>query len=57
MASTIGRKIIIRKQGVEMLLAEFSKMELIGIWIILWGVPVLAGCLVSLIHKDKKGRK
>lgn len=39
------------------MLTEFSIMERIGIWIILWGVPVLAGCLVGLAQKDKKGGK
>ena len=39
------------------MLAEFTIIERVGIFIILWGVPVLAGCLVGLARKDKKGRK
>ena len=57
MASTTGKRIGKRKSMEAEMLAEFTKIELIGIWIILWGIPLLAGCLVALAHKDKKGRK
>lgn len=39
------------------MLAEFTIMERIGIWIILIGIPLLAGYAVSLIQEAKKGRK
>ena len=39
------------------MLAEFTIMERIGIWIILVGLPLLAGYFVWCIEerKDKKG--